>query len=70
MKKKLTRGRAFDIACRAAINNWPRPGLPNWSWGRSAPGRSVPWMVTLGNSTGPLVRILVDDNGDTTIAIA
>jgi hypothetical protein len=69
MTDKLTRGQAFDIACRAAIKSWPRPGDPSWSWARSQAGRSCPWMVTLGNSSGPIVRVLVDDDGNTTIAL-
>ena len=67
---KLTRGQALDLACRAAIRNWPRPGQAQWSWARSQPGRSCPWMVTIGNGSGPLVRVLVDDKGATTIALA
>jgi hypothetical protein len=70
VKKTLTRGQALDIASRAAINHWPRSGYPTWSWARSQPGRSCPWMVTLGDSSGPTVRVLVDDTGNTTIALA
>lgn len=66
----LTQGRAFDIGCRTALRHWHQEGrLPHWKWARSKRGRGVPWVVTIGDDAGPIMRILVDKDGATTMAI-
>jgi hypothetical protein len=66
----VTQGQALEIACRAALRQWPKAGLPGWGWARTKPGKSCPWLVTIGDQTGPLIRVLVDHDGATTIAVA